>query len=104
MRCLGLNVTSTVGWTSDDLIVVLGGDTIAQLGMISRVGFPVLRVATPAVIDVNGGELLTLVGEDLGGAQEHVLSVTIGGRTCSDPVLQSSSTITCTSPSGVGSP
>lgn len=103
VRCNAVNVTSTSGWTSEDLLLSLGGQTYNQLGLISRIGFPVLRVTSPVSLSVDGGQELTIVGENLGALQEHVGSIQIGGRPCIDPVLESSSTVRCTSPAGVGS-
>ena len=67
VSCNNVSVSSTQGWSSDDLVLSLGGETITLLGLVARVGFPVVRVASPPVVGVDGGETIVLVGEQLAG-------------------------------------
>ena len=65
---------------------------------------PLISSVVPAVGRAEGGQTITLKGENLGERAEDIDAITIGGRACTSIVLVTTdAVVTCVTPPGVGS-
>lgn len=101
LNCSGLDGTGGYSTTTVDLSV---GNQVVSAPIFQFDGAPLISSVVPAVGRAEGGQTITLKGENLGERAGDIDAITIGGRACTSVVLVTTdAVVTCVTPPGVGS-
>lgn len=101
LNCTDLDVSKSFTTTTVDLTVV-NQDVSAPIFQFA--GAPIIRSVSPSIGSTDGGQRITIEGEDLGAGLDKIASITIGGRPCTSIVnVTADVKVSCVTPAGVGS-
>lgn len=100
VQCRGVN--ASLGFSSGSIVVTVEGQTATSSVFRVKDG-PSITEVVPEVGSVDGGYILSILGQNLGAQDSDIKYVKIGGRECTGVTRDPGATwVNCTVPAGVG--